>query len=243
MASRVLYVEDKERWREKVTRYIRSNTSIEIDAAKNAEQGFELVRRNDYDALIVDLALGEEGPGEYPGVTFIRDVREAGYKFPILMLSRHLDVRLPGIEAGALAFCDKEQYTEEDVLRELKLLLRAHMDQTDRHRLSREYLDSTPIKRGMVTYEPYSIRVIDPSTALERPVRLAVGEKYVLLVLMHGSTPRTLEEIGEITRLSPKTVESYISRIRRKLAAVNPAYGGIDCDTTPSGLSVYRLVP
>ena len=242
MARRVLYIEDNKNWRKAVTQYIRSKTDIEVEVAKNPEEGFEFVRRNHYDALVVDLELGGEGPGEYRGVTFIREIQEAGYTFPILMLSRHLDVRLPGITEGALAFCDKEQHTEEDVLNELKLLLRAHIDQTERIRLSRAYLDSTPIKRGMVAYKPYNISVIDPSTALERPVRLAVGEKYVLLVLMHGSTPRTLEEIAEITEQSPKTVQSYISRIRKKLAAVNPTYGAIDCEATPSGLSVYRLV-
>ncbi len=118
---RVLVVEDetalRDQLRERLTR-----EGFAVDAAPDGEEGLFLGREYPVDVGIVDLGL----PG-LSGIDLIKQLREAGRDFPILILTArgNWQDKVEGLEAGADDYLVKPFHVEELLARLNALLRRA----------------------------------------------------------------------------------------------------------------------
>ena len=94
---RLLVVEDDVRLADLVARSLRE-TGYAVDIARDGEAAVTQAAVNDYDALILDLALPKKD-----GIAVSRELRSRGSTVPILMLTARDAVRdrVAGLDAGA----------------------------------------------------------------------------------------------------------------------------------------------
>ena len=231
MRKSVLLVEGLKAWRHAIEDRITTDGFAVVDAAADEAQGLRLARRNSYDAAVVDLHLGG-GFREYRGLSLIRALHEKGNGGPILILSAHPAPRIEAPDRTHCMFCPKGEMHE--TLKQVTGLLKARLHQAD---------ELMAIERGALVYAGNRVYIRDPATGIDAPVeKMSRGELRILRLLMSSDTPLPRTSISQETNLQESSVESLISRIRRKLETVNPAYGRIESDTTPNGKTVYSLV-
>ena len=96
MTNRILLIEDDARLAEMVKNYL-GGSGFSIPIAPTGRAGLELYRRQEFDALILDLMLPD-----MDGLEVCRKIR-AGAQTPILMLTARGDAmdRVVGLEIGA----------------------------------------------------------------------------------------------------------------------------------------------
>jgi len=123
---RVLIVEDDARLAELLARSLRE-AAYAVDMAEDAERGRYLAAINDYDAMILDVGL----PG-VSGLELCHDLRAAGSRVPVLMLTARDAVRdrVAGLDSGADDYLTKPFELEELFARLRALLRRAPEMQT-----------------------------------------------------------------------------------------------------------------
>lgn len=118
---RLLIVEDEQNLREQL-----QNTLVKhgyaVDVAAGGNDGLFMGREYDYDLAIIDLGLPE-----IPGIELIRQLRENGKKFPVLILTARGDWqdKVEGLEAGADDYVVKPFQLEEVIARINALLRRS----------------------------------------------------------------------------------------------------------------------
>ncbi len=93
----VLLVEDNLDLAELVLEYLESE-SIECDLAYNGVMGLELIRKNQYDVIILDIMMPR-----MDGLTLCSNIRQLGIATPCLMLTARdtLEDKLSGFDQGA----------------------------------------------------------------------------------------------------------------------------------------------
>jgi two-component system copper resistance phosphate regulon response regulator CusR len=91
-----------------------------VDVASDGEAAFYLALDNDYDLIILDVML----PGK-DGITVCRELRNEGFKAPILMLTARDAVRdrITGLDAGADDYLIKP-FDFHELLARVRALLR-----------------------------------------------------------------------------------------------------------------------
>ena len=94
---RLLIVEDEENLREPLAEAL-IEEGFAVDTAANGRDGLYLGSVNPYDLAIVDLGLPE-----IPGIDVIRELRQKGHSYPILILTARGDWqdKVDGLESGA----------------------------------------------------------------------------------------------------------------------------------------------
>lgn len=205
---RVLVVED-EALIAKHLREALGDAGYAVDSALTAEEADHLAHAGVYDAVILDLGLPHTD-----GLTLLRRWREAGFRWPVLVLtarsSWHEKVR--GIDSGADDYVGKPFRIEEVLARVRGLIRRA---------AGTPLMESLTI--GAVTLDPRSTRV----TVSGEAVKLTRHEFRVLSYLMHhrGRTVSRSELTEHIYSQDfdrdSNTIEVFIARLRRK---VGPAF-------------------
>lgn len=115
----LLLIEDESRLAQSLKTGLEEEGHI-VDVAENGEEGEAMALANAYDALVVDWRL----PGR-DGRTVIKNLREVGRKYPILMLTALGDVehRVEGLDAGADDYLPKP-FKFEELLARLRALHR-----------------------------------------------------------------------------------------------------------------------
>ena len=231
MKRAVLLVENLKSWRHAIKDRIAADGVADVDTAADETEGLELARKNPYDAAVVDLHLGG-GFREYRGLSLIRALNEKGTGSPILVLSAHPAPKIAAADRTHCVFCAKGEMRE--TLQRVTWLLKARMHQSD---------EVATIERGALVFAGNRVYIRDaadgPDAAVEKMSR---GELRILRLLMSSDMPLSRTSISEETSLQESSVESLISRLRKKLGDANPAYGRIDSETTPSGKTVYSLI-
>jgi DNA-binding response OmpR family regulator len=116
---RILVVEDER----KVAAFIRTGLEDEtftVDIAADGVAGEEAARRGDYDLIVLDLML----PGR-DGVEVCRNLRRAGVRTPVLMLTARttLKDKVEGLDSGADDYLTKP-FAFEEFLARVRALLR-----------------------------------------------------------------------------------------------------------------------
>jgi DNA-binding response OmpR family regulator len=94
---RILFAEDDRQLRTSIVRGLRE-ASYAVDQAGTGPQALALAEANEYDVIILDVLL----PGE-DGLQVCREIRAAGNRVPILMLTAldGIEQRIEGLDAGA----------------------------------------------------------------------------------------------------------------------------------------------
>ena len=94
----ILVVDDDDRLRDLLTRYLAENGFM-VSAARDAAEARSSLAGLQFDLVVLDVLM----PGE-KGVDLARSLREGGSKLPILLLTALTETedRISGLEAGAM---------------------------------------------------------------------------------------------------------------------------------------------
>lgn len=174
------------------------------DVIYDGEEGLYILETSVYDLLILDLGL----PG-IDGIEIIKKLRVSQQNLPILIISARdkLDQRILGLDTGADDYLCKP-FDLDEVIARVQALLR----RSNNHILnSIEYNDLIFNTQTLVL------------TKNEKPIKLSKRELSIFEYLLQNlNTIASKENIVEhITTIddefNPTAVETYISRLRKKL--------------------------
>ena len=118
---RVLLVEDEAPLRETLAARLKRD-GFAVDAAADGEEGLYLGREVPFDIAIIDLGLPKKS-----GMDLVKELREAGQKFPILILTARTSWqdKVQGLKHGADDYLVKPFHVEELLARINALVRRA----------------------------------------------------------------------------------------------------------------------
>jgi two-component system response regulator PhoP len=136
---RLLVIEDETALLEQICARLEEE-GFTVDSSADGEEGLYLASEYPVDLAVVDLGL----PG-LPGLEVIRQLREAGKKLPILILTARgkWEEKVTGLEAGADDYLVKPFHMEELLARIRALLRRAAGSGQTRLRYGPVSLDTT----------------------------------------------------------------------------------------------------
>ncbi|MDB6071634.1 MAG: two component transcriptional regulator, winged helix family [Verrucomicrobiales bacterium] len=119
MNKRILIVEDEKKTAALLSSALQESGYL-AESCGNGTVALELIMRNPYDAVIMDVML----PGR-DGLSVVRQLRERNHSVPVLMLSARgeMSERIEGLEAGADDYLPKP-FGVAEVLARLKALTR-----------------------------------------------------------------------------------------------------------------------
>jgi DNA-binding NarL/FixJ family response regulator len=191
MKTRVLIADDHTLVAEGLRYVIEAEADFEVVGyAENGQEALRLSAEKSPDIVIMDNAMPVLN-----GIEATRLIRERCPQTRVIMLSMYCDQVhvLRALQAGAMGYLLKKSVAKELV----EAIRRVHAGQ---HYLTRELADNV-ISQVIKTPS-------DPLT------RLSSRERQVLQMLAEG---HTTNEIATTLFLSPKTVETYRSRMMEKL--------------------------
>ncbi|MFZ3137975.1 MAG: response regulator transcription factor [Thermodesulfovibrionales bacterium] len=189
---RILIADDHPMFREGLRRILAGCPDINVaDEASNGQEVFEKVWNNEYDMVLLDIAM----PG-IPGLEVLKRLKNEKPKLPVLVLSMYPEeqyaVRV--IKAGASGYLTKESASEE--------LISAI------RRISggRKYITSSIAERLADDVEPTA----------ENPLHNTLSDREfeVYRMIVAG---KTTTQMAEELFLSVKTISTYRYRILEKM--------------------------
>ena len=199
---RILVVEDDLNIRKLMEAILREER-YETISAQDAEEALDILDRNHIDLMITDIMM----PG-MDGYTLTKQLRNAGYDFPILMVTARESVndKRTGFLVGTDDYMVKPFDEEEMILRVKALLRRAKI------------VSERKITIGQVTLS------YDTLTVNRNSERIALRTKEFMLLYKLLSYPGTiftriqlLDEIwGVDTESAEHTVSVHIGRLRER---------------------------
>ncbi len=197
----VLIVDDDDRIRELVSRYLHENGFI-VSTAADAQQAGAILQRLEFDVLIVDIMM----PGQ-SGLEFTKELRVRS-DIPVLLLTAlgETDDRIAGLEMGADDYLSKPFEPKELVLR-LQAILR-------RRPRIQEAPDS--FKVGRWTYDPDHNELCDE----DETVRLTnVEDKLLCALAGRTGVAVSREELADMCGMEAgeRTIDVQVTRLRRKI--------------------------
>jgi two-component system phosphate regulon response regulator OmpR len=197
----LLVVDDDERLRALLTRYLSSN-GFRVSAAPGAGEARALMKSMAFDLLILDVMM----PGE-SGLALARSVR-AGSQVPILMLTARGEPadRIAGLELGVDDYLPKPFEPRELLLRVSALMRR--MAPVAR-------AAAGPVKMGAALYDPQGARL----TKNGKPVKLTSAEA-ALLQLFAANAGHAFSRGDLCARLGvslERSIDVQVTRLRRKI--------------------------
>ena len=205
----LLLIEDEVRVADFILRGLRAEGWI-VTHVPDAEAGLELVLRDRFDVILLDLML----PG-ISGQDFCRKVRSRDDHTPILMLSARgeLDDRVEGLRIGADDYLAKP-FEFDELIARLEALARR----------STRFVQAAPsavLRAGAITLDQETLE----ATADGEPLDLTVKEREILKLFLSKpgrvfSRERILNTVwGANEDPLTNVVDVYVGRLRRKLGA------------------------
>lgn len=200
---RVLLIEDEPLLREQISQHLRQH-QLTVDASADGEEGLYFGSEYPYDVAIIDLGLPK-----LSGIDVIKQLRERGFSFPILILTargRWQD-KVEGLEAGADDYLVKPFHYEELLARLNALARRAS-----------GWANAT-LQCGPVELNPTTQQVIVNNA----PVELTAFEYRLLhyLMLHAGEVISKTELTDHIYEQDQdrdsNVIEVFVKRLRNKL--------------------------
>ena len=202
---RLLVVEDDVRLADLLARSLRE-AGYAVDIARDGESAVTQVAVNDYDAMVLDVALPRKD-----GFAVAREVRGRGKALPILMLTARDAVRdrVAGLDAGA-----DDYLTKPFDLQELHARVRA---------LLRRMPEMAP---SVLTVGDLVVDVAAQSASRGGQALTLTTKEYVLLEYLARNAGRVVSRADLVAHVwdenhDPLTnaVEVYINRLRKKIDA------------------------
>jgi DNA-binding response OmpR family regulator len=206
---KILIVEDEPKIARALSNGLKSERFL-VDVCEDGETGLASALNGEYDAMVLDRML----PG-VEGLEITRQVRAAGIKTPILLLTAKGQIRdrVTGLDAGADDYLTKP-FSFEELLARLRALLRRPVDAT-----------GNVLKVGDLTLDTITFAV----RRGKKKIKLTVTE-FALLEYLMRNAGRILSKdklIGHVwdfdADILPNTVEAYVSSLRRK---IDKPFGG-----------------
>jgi two-component system copper resistance phosphate regulon response regulator CusR len=200
---RLLLVEDDSRIARFIAKGLREH-SYAVDAAPNGEDALYQVAINAYDLVILDLMIPAPD-----GFTVCREIRKAGHKMPVLMLTARdaTEDKITGLDTGADDYLTKP-FEFRELLARLRALLRRNGN-----------LQSPQLVVGDLIVDTAGQNV----TRGGRPIALTTKE-YALLEFLARNAGRVVgrAEIAEHVwneDFDPfsNLIEVYVNRLRSKI--------------------------
>lgn len=162
-----------------------------LGEAQNSQEVLELVRKQDWDIVILDITMPGRG-----GIDVLKELKHEHPKLPVLMLSVHPEDQyaVRALKAHASGYMTKDSAPEE-LVKAIRKILRGG-----------KYISSTLAEK----------LVFDLETETEKPLHetLSDREHQVLLMIASG---KTVSEIAKELSLSVKTIDTYRARILEKM--------------------------
>jgi len=189
---RILIADDHPLFREGLRHILAGCPDFHVaDEASNGQEVFEKVWNNEYDLVLLDIAM----PGT-PGLEVLKRLKIEKPKLPVLVLSMYPEeqyaVRV--IKAGASGYLTKESASEE--------LMTAIRRITG----GRKYITSSIAERLADDLEPPA----------EKPLHDTLSDRELEVFRMMAAG-KTTTQIAEELCLSVKTISTYRSRILEKM--------------------------
>ena len=204
---RILVVEDDKNLRRLIVTTLKRN-DYETYEATNGIEALDVIEKEYVDLVISDIMMPE-----MDGIELAKDLREANYKVPILLITAKSTIsdKREGFLSGADDYMVKPIDIEELILRVKVLLRRANA------------ANEKKLKVGKLLLDYNQLSVVKDG----KNYQLAQKEFYLLYKLL--STPNVIftrqdlmEEIwGLESDSEERTVDVHIKRIREKLMDVN----------------------
>ncbi|MFK7891879.1 MAG: response regulator transcription factor [Granulosicoccus sp.] len=204
----VLLIDDDEDLAELLVEY-GARFSMAITASQHPVQAIELLRRQTFDAIILDVMLPE-----MDGFETCRQIRQFS-DVPIVMLTARGDVtdRIVGLEIGADDYLPKP-FDPRELVARLQANIKRQKKATASSIL---YFDD-------LTIDPETQQV----SVADAPVTLTTKE-YALLMLLAGTPGKTYSRDDLLTELKgtdlelfSRSIDILVSRLRQKLKPAAP---------------------
>ncbi|HEV8040587.1 MAG TPA: response regulator transcription factor [Bryobacteraceae bacterium] len=177
--------------REGLKNILEAASEIVFGEASTAGEVFRLVEEQEWDAVILDLSLGERG-----ALDALKKVKHIRRRLPVLVLGRQSDHAYARrlFKAGASGFITKDSPREELVKAVSKVI------QGGRY-------VSSALAENFVSYLERGV---------EKPLHetLSDREYEVLTLIARG---KTIREMADLLSLSHKTISIYRARALRKM--------------------------
>jgi two-component system response regulator ChvI len=179
-----------------------------------------------FSRALPDLVVLDIGLPRMDGLEICRRLRMKSDTLPVIFVTSREDEfdRVLGLEIGADDYLCKPFSMRELMARVKVLLRRAHHSAAPRDAHER------PMVSGDLTLDPLRLSVSWKGSA----VALTVTEFLLLQSLARRpGVVRTRDQLmddayPDRVSVSDRTIDSHVKRIRRKFAAVDPAFDGID---------------
>ena len=183
----------------------------EVDVAGTArEAGERLLRRDGYDAIVLDVMLPD-----IDGYELCKKIRKSGNYTPVIMLTARngAEDRVRGLESGADDYLAKPFELDELLARVRSMLRRRAWERSDDVQPG-----SGPVAtfgRARVDFESHEVTVDGASVKLTR-LELDLLRHFVSNPGRVLSRDELLEQVWKLRNYSTaRTVDNFISRLRR----------------------------
>jgi len=211
LKTRILVVDDDQRLRELLTRYL-GEQKFEVRAVRDAQEMDKYLVRERYDLIVLDLML----PGE-DGLAICRRLRATGTAPAIIMLTAKGDEvdRIVGLEMGADDYLPKPFNPRELVARIQAVLRRKPKSGPP----GAPDAESGLHRFGAFEFNPATRELKKDG----KPVALTSGEYSVLRVLVqHPRQPLSRDKLMELARgreyeVFDRSIDVQVSRLRHRL--------------------------
>tara|TARA_B100001063_G_C16754930_1_gene552570 strand:- start:1673 stop:2335 length:663 start_codon:yes stop_codon:yes gene_type:complete len=200
---KILLIEDNETLANAICKKLEQN-DYSVDMFYDGEEGLYSVETSFYDLLILDLGLPS-----IDGIEIIKKLRALKKTIPILIISARdeIDQRILGLDTGADDYLCKPFELNEVIARVQALLRRS------------KYQSNLKITYNDLVYDTQNRTLMKKGEYIELTKReLAIFENLLINVDTVLSKENIVEHISTYTEsIHPSSVETYVSRIRKKL--------------------------
>ena len=200
---RILIVEDELSLQQQLAETLREQNYV-VDTASDGEEGLYFAQDYPIDLAIIDLGLPK-----IDGVEVIKQLRQSGHSYPVLILTarNRWQEKVEGLEAGADDYLTKPFHPEE-LLARLKVLLRRSVGLAD-----------NTLECGVVKIDTSSKQVFLHGQPLD-----ITAYEYRLLSYLMMHTGKILSKRELVDHIyeedddrDSNTIEVFIRRLRKKL--------------------------
>jgi len=195
---KILIADDHPIVRQGLKQILSEEPDLEVSGeAQNSQEVLELVRKQDWDIVILDITMPSRG-----GIDVLKELKHQYPKLPILVLSMHPENQyaIRALKAGAAGYLTKESCSEE-LVKAIQKILKGG-----------KYISSSLAEKLAFTLE------VDRLKPLHE--QLSDREYQVMCMIASG---KTVTEIAQKLSLSVKTISTYRSRILEKMRMENNA--------------------
>lgn len=198
----ILVVDDDDRIRELVSRYLREQGLV-VNTAVSADEAREIRRFFKFDAIVADIMM----PGE-TGLEYTQSLRETGDNIPVMLLTAlgEIDDRITGLESGADDYLPKPFEPKELLLRLQAVLRRAPSPR----KTNRKF------RIGPWLYNPDHKMLNDGDTQISLT---GVEDKLLQALASHSGQALSRDDLARLCDIEEgsRTIDVQITRLRKKI--------------------------